>query len=193
LNEKHMSAQHSTSNWSLAKTGVTAGLTGLAFMGTMVVRVPVPATTGYFNLGDIFVILAALWLGPRAGFAVGLIGPTIADAIGYPQFIPATAITKGLEGLIAGLIAYGDTAPGWRKALGALTGASVMVVGYFTFEAFVYPAIGATMPFFKVTTLQAALVEVPINMVQGAIGAAVGFGLWKAVSGVDLRRKKNTP
>ena len=62
----------------------------------------IPATTGYFNAGDIFVILAGLWLGPIAGCTVGVLGPTATDAIGYPQFMLATAVTKGLEGLLVG-------------------------------------------------------------------------------------------
>jgi uncharacterized membrane protein len=60
-----------------------------------------------FNIGDVFVILAALWLGPRAGFLVGAIGPTMADAVGYPQFMVATFVIKGLEGLVVGYIGGG--------------------------------------------------------------------------------------
>src|ERR1044072_3567835 len=82
-----------------------AVLVGLAFLGTMFIRITIPATAGYFTLGDIFVILAGVGLGPRAGLVVGALGPAAADAIGFPQFILATAIIKGLEGLAGGLIA----------------------------------------------------------------------------------------
>lgn len=166
-------------------TGTTTALVVLAALGTILVRIPIPATTGYFNVGDIFVILAGLWLGPVAGMIVGFIGPTMADAIGYPQFIPATATIKCLEGLLVGVVGFGQNASLTRKGFAAGVGAVVMVAGYFIFEAFIYPAVGRFIPFFNVTTVSAALVEAPLNSVQGAIGAAGGFGLWKAVSGFN--------
>jgi len=110
----------------------------------------------------------------------------------YPQFILATAVTKGAEGFLIGLIGYGERARIWRKWAGALAGAIVIVVGYFVFEAFVYPALGRTVPFFNVTTLEAALVEAPINLIQGIVGAVVGVGLWKAVAGFKPRSQGET-
>lgn len=80
-----------------------------------------------------------------------------------------------------------------RSSLGlGLAGAIAIVVGYFVFEALVYPALGRTIPFFNVTTLEAALVEAPINLIQGVIGAAVGVGLWKAVAGFNPRSGGDT-
>jgi hypothetical protein len=63
-------------------------------------------------------------------------------------------------------------------------GASVVVAGYFVFEAFIYPWLGQSIPFFKVTTYAEALAEILPNAVQGAIGAVTGVGLWKALAGV---------
>lgn len=175
--------KQSKQKWSLAKTGVTAALIMLAALGTLLIRIPIPATTGYFNVGDVFVMLAGLWLGPIAGLAVGIFGPTAADAIGYPQFILATAVTKGLEGFLVGLIGYGKSARVWRKWLAAMIGAITIVVGYFLFEGFIYPLIGRAIPFFNVTNLESAYVEAPLNLVQGIIAAAVALGLWKTISG----------
>ena len=90
--------------WTFATTGIVVVLIALSAIATMVIRIPIPATTGYFNIGDVFVVLAGLWLGPLGGMLVGGIGPTIADAIGFPIFIPATMVTKGLEGLVVGMI-----------------------------------------------------------------------------------------
>lgn len=176
--------------WSLAKTGTTAALFALAALGTLLIRIPIPVTTGYFNVGDIFVVLAGLWLGPIAGLVVGMFGPTAADVIGYPQFVLATAVTKGLEGLLVGLIGYGERAPLWRKGVAASVGGLTIVVGYLVFEGFIYPAIGHAIPFFNVTNLEAAYGEVLPNLLQGAVGAAVGLGLWKAVSGYSPGKSK---
>ena len=174
-------------------TGTTTALVVLAMLGTKLVSIPIPATTGYFNVGDIFVILAGLWLGPVAGCVVGVIGPTAADAMGYPQYMLATAVTKGLEGLLVGLIGGGRHASLGRKGFAAAVGAIVMVAGYFVFQAFIYPALGQFIPLFNFTTLSAALVEAPLNAVQGAIGASVGFGLWKAVAGFNPQGRNDKP
>lgn len=174
---------------SLTRTALVAALVALAALGTLLIRVPIPATTGYFNLGDVFVILAGLWLGPVGGLIVGGVGPTIADAIGFPQFIPATMITKGLEGLLVGLIGGRGTAPLWRRTIAAIIGGATIVVGYFVFEAFIYPALGQKIPFFAVTDMAAALVEILPNTVQAIIGAAGGLALWKAVSGYKAAGK----
>lgn len=168
----------------LRMTAILAVLVGLAFLGTMFIRVPVPATTGYFNIGDIFVILAGLWLGPIGGMIVGVLGPTTADLVGFPQFVLATAVTKGLEGLLTGTIAKSGRMQGvGRSAVASAFGGLVIVVGYYLFEAIIYPALGQTIPFFAVTTPAAAAVEVPINLVQAVIGAAGGVALWRLVSG----------
>ncbi len=170
------------SSYSLTRWALTATLTGLAAFGTVLIRVPIPATTGYFNVGDVFVVWAGLWLGPIGGVVVGALGPAIADAIGFPQFILATAVTKGLEGLVVGLIARGARTAA-RKAVAAVLGSLLIVAGYFVFEAFIYPMLGRSIPFFAVTDLGAAIVEIVPNIVQAVIAAAVGLALARATSG----------
>jgi uncharacterized membrane protein len=165
---------------SLFRLGIIAAFTALAFAGTAVIRVPLPASGGYFNLGDTFVMTAALLYGPVAGAVTGLVGPALADAIGYPQFILATAIVKGLEGFWVGLV-------GWRArgsvrpAMGLTLGVGVLVVGYYIFEAWIYPAMGKTIPFFAVTDAKAALAEIIPNLLQGMISAVIAFGIFKAL------------
>lgn len=78
----------------------------LVFVATMIIRVPIPATGGYFNFGDSVIYVAALLYGPLVGGLAGGIGASIADAIGYPIFAPGTFIIKLFEGIIAGYIGY---------------------------------------------------------------------------------------
>ncbi len=170
--------------WTLADTAILSALTALAFIGTLTIRFPIPATTGYFNVGDIFVILAGLWRGPLFGLLVGAIGPTLADAIGFPQFIPATLIVKGFEGWLVGFISgYRQQGGVSRRIAAAFAGSACMVAGYFVFEAFIYPWVGEVVPFFRVTDMGAAIVEILPNIVQGSVGAVVGLGLWRAIVG----------
>lgn len=170
--------------WSLGKTATIAILTALAFLGTLLIRIPIPASTGYFNIGDTFVMVAGLWLGSRAGFIVGFFGPALADLIGFPQFVLATAITKGLEGLIVGLIGEGSNSKSLTKKVIAVTiGAIIILIGYFVFQAFIYPWIGSYIPFFAVTDLSAAIAELAPNAMQGLISAILAISIWKAITG----------
>ena len=170
-----------SSKWTPARTAIVTALTVAACLGTLFIRIPIPATTGYFNVGDIFVILAGLWLGPIAGLIIGAVGPGAADAIGYPQFILATVVTKGLEGFVVGLIGH-RVRTDWLRVLAATIGGAVIIVGYFVFEAFVYPALGKSIPFFDVTTFQAAVVEIGPNTLQALVAIIVGVGLFKAIN-----------
>lgn len=164
----------------LVNVGIIAAFSTLAFVGTIVIRIPIPATGGYFNLGDTFVMIAALLYGPLIGALVGLIGPALADAIGFPQFILATASVKCLEGLAVGLIggkSRWDTLT--RPVLALAVGIMILIGGYFVFEAFIYPLLAKKVPFFGVTDPKAAMVEVIPNLLQGIISAVIALGIWR--------------
>lgn len=168
----------------LVTVGIVAAFATLAFIGTLVIRIPIPATGGYFNLGDTFVMIAALLYGPIVGGLVGLIGPALADAVGFPQFILATAVVKGLEGLAIGIICRKAAAisPA-RTAVALAVGILILVAGYYVFEALVYPYLTRTVPFFGVTDAKAALAEIVPNLLQGVISALVAFGIWRVLRG----------
>ncbi len=173
-------------NWDFTATAMVAALTGLATLSTLLIKIPIPVTGGYFNIGDIFVILAGIWLGPIPGLLVGAFGPAIADAIGYPVYIPATFIIKGFEGYIAGAISGGSNSKNvYRKILGAIVGSFFMVLGYFLFEAYFYPELGKYIPAFAITDIGAAFAALLPNAVQGFVGGIGGFILWKALTGIS--------
>ena len=169
----------------LYRVGIIAAFTALAFVGTTVVRIPIPATGGYFNLGDTFVMAAALLYGPWVGALVGMIGPALADAIGFPQFVLATAVVKFCEGGVVGLLAGRGKRYSPVPALAA--GIAVLVLGYFVFEAWVYPWLGRSMPFFAVTDPRAALAEIPPNLLQGVLSAMIAFGIARLLRGRGSR------
>ena len=165
----------------LILVGVTAAFATLAFLGTTIIRIPIPASGGYFNLGDTFVMAAALLYGPLVGGLVGAIGPAMADAVGFPQFILATAVVKGVEGLLIGLLAGKGSRP-LRVVFALGVGVIVLVGGYYVFEAFLYPLLARSIPFFGVTDAAAALAELVPNLLQGLISAVIAFGIWKILA-----------
>ena len=163
----------------LFRVGIVAAFATLAFVGTMIIRIPIPVTGGYFNLGDTFVMIAALLYGPLVGGLVGAIGPAAADAIGFPQFILATGVVKGIEGLVIGLIATGSRKNRLIPFLAIGTGIAILVAGYYIFEAAIYPAMASYIPFFGVTDAKAALAEIPPNLLQGIISGIVAYGIYR--------------
>ena len=163
----------------LFRVGIVAAFATLAFVGTMIIRIPIPVTGGYFNLGDTFVMIAALLYGPLVGGLVGAIGPAAADAIGFPQFILATGVVKGIEGLVIGLIATGSRKNKVIPFLAIGAGIAVLVAGYYIFEAAIYPAMASYIPFFGVTDAKAALAEIPPNLLQGVISGIVAYGIYR--------------
>lgn len=151
---------------------ITALLIALTTAATMAVRIPVPATQGYINLGDSIVYVSALLFGPLAGLLAGGIGSALADVLGgYAQFAPYTLVIKGLEGLLVGLVVWRlakgvrASASGIASAIAAIViGGAVMVSGYFIVEAYVMK-LGVA----------AASAEVPGNIFQVVGGLIVAI------------------
>lgn len=133
---------------------------------TMVVKIPVPATGGYVNFGDIMIFAVAITLGKKKGAIAGGIGSCLADILmGYMIFAPGTLIIKGIEGFLCGLI-YMEL----RERFSAVVAIGVscviaglfMVLGYFVYESVLFTmeyAIGAIIP----------------NMIQGMVSAAAAI------------------
>ena len=162
----------------LFRVGITVAFITLAFLGTTAIWIPIPASGGYFNLGDTFVMAAALLYGPLVGGVVGMLGPALADAIGFPQFILATGVVKGVEGLLVGALSRNNPSTA-RVLLALAVGIVVLVGGYYIFEAYIYPLLARTIPFFGVTDRAAALAEIVPNLLQGILSAVIAFGIWK--------------
>ncbi|MBO3840990.1 MAG: ECF transporter S component [Candidatus Brockarchaeota archaeon] len=79
--------------------------TALVFMATASVSIYIPATRGYFNLGDSMIFLTALLFGPLVGFLAGGLGSMLSDLfLGYTVYAPATLIVKGVEGFLTAFL-----------------------------------------------------------------------------------------
>lgn len=88
------------------KTARLALSTALVTAATIVFTVYIPATRGYFNLGETMVYFIALYFGPFIGALAGGVGSALADLIlGYYIYAPATLLIKAAEGWVAGYLA----------------------------------------------------------------------------------------
>ncbi len=83
---------------------LAAMFAALCCVATLVIQIPSPMN-GYVNLGDCFVLLGAVYLGPVWGFLAGGVGSMFADIIsGYAHYAPGTFLIKGLMALACVLI-----------------------------------------------------------------------------------------
>ena len=127
----------------------TALFAALCLIGTIVIAIPLPF--GYFNVGDVFVLLAGWCLGPLYGSVAAGMGSALADIIaGYAIYSPFTFAIKALDAFSAYMV--------WRllkkcihkeqldilpRAISALIGEGIMVVGYLLTETMLYGFYGA--------------------------------------------------
>jgi len=86
---------------------LTALMTALIAVLTVSFQIAVPATQGYFNLGEVGVFISAILFGPIIGGIAGGVGSMIADlATGYVLYAPGTLLIKGLEGFTVGYLSW---------------------------------------------------------------------------------------
>jgi uncharacterized membrane protein len=129
------------------------------------------STIGYFNLGDIGIILTGYILGGPSGMIAGGLGAALADlSAGYIIFAPVTLIVKGIEGYFLGLLLnkYRDRV---KPLLSIAACMGFMVIGYFAAEAFV---LGM---FDKTFGMTVAVNDSLSTLVQAVISTVVGFGI----------------
>ncbi len=153
---------------------ISAIFAALVFVATYSFVISIPATSGYFNLGETVIYVAALVFGPTVGAISGGIGAALADIVLGPQFAPGTLVIKGIEGTIVGVLNRKLRNYSANRTLTAtisvLVGGLEMVLGYFLYEQLVlgYP-------------LAVALTEVPFNLVQMGVGLIIAVPVMHAV------------
>lgn len=161
---------------STKKLCVMGLLIALTCVATMCIHIPISVTNGYINVGDSIILISAILFGNPYGAVAGGIGSALADLLlGYTNYAPVTLVVKGIEGLIAALIA-GRAANffTFRKMAGAFVGVAWMVLGYFIFESFMYGIAAAAE-----------------SVVSNCIQAAGGFVIF-IVLGYALHKSKIT-
>ncbi len=137
-------------------------MAALVCVATLMFRVPVPATGGYINIGDVMIFVSGLAFGRTIGGFAGGVGSAIADLIGYPAYAPLTLVVKGIEGFLVGAISNGTNKV--RDVLAVIVGGVAMIGGYYLGEAFLM-GVGPI----------AALEEAPGNLFQVAAGGIIGM------------------
>jgi uncharacterized membrane protein len=148
---------------------------------SLIPPIPIPATGGYFNLGEATIYVAALLFGPFAGAFSGGIGAMLADIyLGYGLFAPGTLIIKGVEGVMVGFLniklrKYVPNPP-VRAITSVIVGGLEMVAGYFLYETL----LAVLFPGLEIF----AIAEVPLNIGQMLVGLIIAVPIMHAVQRV---------
>ncbi|MFT3983232.1 MAG: ECF transporter S component [Lachnospiraceae bacterium] len=158
-----------------------AMLAALTCIATIIIKIPTP-TFGYIHLGDGFVLLCGILLGPLYGALSAGIGSMFADLFsGYIAFAPATFVIKAVTALIASILfrlikkIYASASGEYAGILIAgVTGEAFMVIGYFVFEIFLAMiAAGQFTNTAFAAGVSSSATGIPFNIVQGFIGIVI--------------------
>ena len=168
-------------NSTTKKLVITALLTALTTIATLFIRIPLPL--GYVNLGDAFVLLSIFILGPLFGTISAGIGSFLADLFGYITYAPGTLIIKSIMAILAYLIYVGVKKLSKINLLAEIISGIIatifMAFGYFLYE----------IVFF--TSASVAILNVPWNLLQGAVGVVIALLVMRILKATKLLDKLN--
>jgi uncharacterized membrane protein len=159
-------------SWSARKLVLTGILAALVFVVTAFTKIPSPfAKDAYYHAGDSIIFLSALVLGAPVAAVVSGVGSFLSDLyLGFPVYMFATLIIKGIMGAIAGYFLYVPGGrPSWgRKIIGVALAGLWMAVAYYVFEVYIIQIIDwrANIPNFLANLGQAIvgiLIFLPIS------------------------------
>lgn len=168
-------------NENLKKLVIAALMAALTCVATMIIKYPTP-TFGYIHLGDAFVLLSGIILGPVYGAAAAGIGSMFSDIFsGYVSWAPATFIIKALTALLAGFLFHklqhifkNKGAHYFAVITGGILGEAVMVFGYFFYEAGLAAlSSGAFNQASLAAGIASSATGIPFNIVQGITGIVI--------------------
>ncbi|ADQ45819.1 hypothetical protein Calkro_0947 [Caldicellulosiruptor kronotskyensis 2002] len=150
----------------------------LVFVLTFTIKIPLMA--GYFNIGDVVIMLSSILFGKSIGFMGGSFGSALADIVsGYTIYAPFTFVIKGLEGFICGLIF--EKIEGKKKwasfIISTMLSGILMAVGYFLSEACVLKYLSSALNIKRNLQfgLKVALANLPFNLLQGVLSAIISI------------------
>lgn len=157
-------------NRTALRISLVAIMTAVVAVFTMVIRIPSPIG-GYISLCDAAVSFAAYAFGPFTGLIASGLGAAFADLIGgFPQWALISFIVHGIEALLMGLIVRKDSTSIPMLIIAALIAVIVVSGGYLLLTTL-----------FGLTVFSEAILEVPGNIAQSAVGAVLGLVLYSGV------------
>lgn len=180
---------------------LAAMFAALCYIGFTFLRIDIPVGTEKtaFHLGNVFCVLAALFIGPLWGGLAGAVGLTIADlTTAYVTSAPKTFLLKLCIGLITGFVAHKLLRiRSENRKLPENVGAVLAAVAGMAFNVVADPLVGY---FYKMYVLGVPQDAAQIWVKMGAVTTAVNAVIAVAVASVlymalmpALRRSRLLP
>ncbi len=163
------------------KIVLAAVFAAIICIGTAFTAIPLPAS-GFFNLGDSFILIAALTLGSFWGGIAAGVGAAVSDLIlGFAFYAPATFIIKWLMAIAAFYMfkIFSKTNGKSRFAfsfLAAVLAEIIMIFGYFVFECFIY-------------SFATAVADLVGNAIQGGCSVIAGTIIFNLLDKLGITKK----
>lgn len=163
-------------NVRLKKIVLTGLMTALVFLSTSIIKIP--TVNGYIHLGDGFIFLSTLLLGPFYGAFASGVGSMLSDLLSpYVQWALPTLIIKSSMSLIMGLVIR------YRTKREVLISAALTVTVWVTFFIVIKNALTEALGF-SIDSLALVLEDSPENIVKTA--AATQWNLTAAIIAVII-------
>ncbi len=153
------------------KLSQSALFCAMTLVATMAIQIPSGLNGGYINLGDVFVLLSAYFLGPLIGATSAALGSCFADIFtDHTIFALPTLIIKFFTALTAGLIFKKWHRKKFRRLiLCGVLGECVMIFGYFLVDLVLSKSF------------MTALVGTYGSFIQAAFGIIISAVFYKAL------------
>lgn len=149
-------------NFSTKSICITALFTA---MNVVMSSLRIPVLGGGLYLNDIVICIAAILLNPIEAFIVGGLGAFLGDFFFYPVAMWYSFVIHGLQAVVISVFAHYilKKHQAFSSAIGVTIGAIIMVAGYSLCKAFFYG------------TPEGALLKLPFQILQAALGAVLGM------------------
>ena len=183
----------------IVRLSVCAMMTAIVFVGNFL-RITIPISLGgvtSFTLANIFCALAGILVGPVGGFLAAGLGSGLYD-LTNPAFVmeaPITFITKGMYGLVAGLVLwyiFRSRREKYGPQLAATTCAAIAYMIVYLVKNYFYNAMliaGLTEP---AQCWAMVVTKIPATITNGVIAMVVapilGVAVTKALEKSHLDR-----
>ncbi len=156
-------------------------LIALVAVSTMIIQIPVPATSGYIHAGDGIIFMIALLFKRKYGVIAGGVGSMLADILsGYAHWALFTLVIKSLMAFAVSTISNNQKSiASYRNIFAISCGVLVMIFGYF---------IGGAI--LKGSFL-VSLASIPENFIQGLGGAIIAVVLGLAIQKGGIAQRLN--
>lgn len=151
---------------------LTAMCIALVFVSTMMlnIKLPIAANGGLVHLGTAMLFIVSILFGPKTGAIAGALGMGLFDLVsGWTLWAPITIVSRGLQGYIAGKIAWSNGRKGNNIAmnvLAAVVSMPPMIAVYYIGEGIIYgnwiqPV--ASIPGDVVQNILGLIISIPVS------------------------------